>query len=376
MASKRGDVLLLSELKYADYVRYREEQARERLSPAPLDPVPASLQDDVSQRAERLIAEELASHFQSVLTSVGLTKDKERLKPINDELPKFKDWKHFKSTMQRLHTHSRTSSVTTLPATPGPAVTETQRRVQDSPAFFTLRKLAESQASADINLLRRQLNRGQHTSVTERIPPRPVSTRPQSPDDSLHIPLMSATPASAHLSSPKLTKKVLNHYINEVAQVLPKYTEPSTKASDEKKQPKIKLKRKRRIHRVKSAGLTRSSSPSASFLREPNMYRRIERSKAVNWRESEAIRQQVYWKRVLADIKSQYSKKRKHRSGSMGELMEIMFRKKPEINQDEAKHGDIAKFRTLNEKLYTMMKEDPADLHRIITQPEFMVRDR
>jgi hypothetical protein len=372
MASKRGDVLLLSDRKFADYQRYREEQARERQSPVSSDPIPASLHDDVSQRAEQLIAEELANHFTKVLTSVGLAKDAEKLKPIHGELPKFKDGKHFKSTMQRLH--SRTSSRTTLPATPVTPATETNRRRKDSEGFTSLRKGAESRASADFDTLQRQIKTRKGTAETERVLRRPQSTHPYSNEQSAELPLLSFTPAPIKVSTPTLTKKVLNHYINEVALALPKDTDLSTKSSEEKK-PRfpLKSKRKRKIRRVVSADISETSSPSASFLREPNMYRRIERSKAINWRESEAIRQQVYWKRVLADIKSQYTRKRKpSRSGSIGELMEIMFHKKPEINQDEAKHGDIAKFRTLNQKLYTMMKEDPAELHRITTQPEFM----
>jgi len=373
MASKRGDVLLLSEHKYADYQRYREEQTRERQSPVSFDPVPASLHDDVSQRAEQLIAEELANHFKKVLTSVGLAKDEERLKPIHGELPKFKDAKHFKNTMQRLH--SRTSSRTTLPVTPSTPLTETHRRDKEREGFATLRKGAESRASADFDALKRQMKTGKISAETERIPPRPKSTHPYSKEQSLDLPFASVTPAPVKLASPKLTKKVLSHYIHEVAQALPKSTELSTKSSEEKKTLiPAKSKRRRKIRRVVSADISQSSSPSASFLREPNMYRRIERSKAINWRENEAVRQQLYWKRVLADIKSQYSRKKvPSRTGSVGELMEIMFRKKPEINQDEAKHGNIAKFRTLNQKLYKMMKEDPAELHRITTQPEFMV---
>lgn len=371
MASKRGDVLLLSDRKYADYQRYREEQARERQSPVSFDPAPTSLHDDVSQRAEQLIADELANHFKKVLTSVGLAKGEERLKPINGELPKFKDVKHFKSTMQRLH--SRSSSRTTLPITPITPLT--YRRHKGSEDFASLRKGAESRASADFDALQRQLKTGKIRAETERILPRPKSSHPYSKEQSIDLPFTSVTPAPIKLASPKLTKKVLSHYIDEVTQALPKDTELSTKSSEKKKAPKtVKLKQRRQIRRVLSADISHSSSPSASFLREPNMYRRIERSKAVNWRESEAVRQQIYWKRVLADIKSQYSRKKSlSPTGSVGELMEIMFRKKPEINQDEAKHGNIAKFRTLNQKLYTMMKEDPAELHRITTQPEFMV---
>jgi hypothetical protein len=48
---------------------------------------------------------------------------------------------------------------------------------------------------------------------------------------------------------------------------------------------------------------------------------------------------------------------------TLGEMMEIMFKKKLNLE-----HLDVEKWKSLSQKVYKMMRTNPAEVYRILTQ--------
>ncbi|CAG9334086.1 unnamed protein product [Blepharisma stoltei] len=84
---------------------------------------------------------------------------------------------------------------------------------------------------------------------------------------------------------------------------------------------------------------------------------------------NEKIQEKQIFDRILNEIKQEFKINQKEQSSNIIELMQIMFKVKPELG-DIINPKEITKYKSLHERLYHLMKENPSKLYRIISDEE------